>query len=210
MMDFYLNLFSLGSVIPLDVHIDLSLFERELESVRSSWHPYNPRKTGYNRFGLSLTSLDGGASGIPDLDSLREFNRLNQTNYHELDFRTRTAAYQKLSALHSVFEVFGKFVGRSHLLRFDRGGFFPPHRDGYDSTDACFRVFIPLSGCDPTRYAFTLDGVTLNLQRGQAVLIDTRRTHSVFSFSDGVISLVMNVELNSDSYALALRKLEAL
>ena len=37
---------------------------------------YNPRKP-IARYGLSLTSLDGGLSGIPDLDSLHEYNQEN-------------------------------------------------------------------------------------------------------------------------------------
>ena len=32
---------------------------------------YNPRKN-VPRYGLSITSLDGGVSGVPDLDSLYE------------------------------------------------------------------------------------------------------------------------------------------
>ena len=52
---------------------------------------YNPRKD-VNRWGLSLTSLDGGTNGIPDLDSLYEYNIDHGTKYTERDFVTPTKA----------------------------------------------------------------------------------------------------------------------
>ena len=53
---------------------------------------YNPRKP-IDRWGLSLTSLDGGMTGIPDLDSLFEYNKEHNTSYVEKDFIVQTAAY---------------------------------------------------------------------------------------------------------------------
>ena len=46
---------------------------------------YNPRKD-IKRYGLSITSLDGGTSGVPDLDSLKDYNRENNTQLTECDF----------------------------------------------------------------------------------------------------------------------------
>ena len=53
----------------------LSWTEENFEYIK-----YNPRKD-INRYGLSITSLDGGLSGRPDLDSLYEYNKENNTNY---------------------------------------------------------------------------------------------------------------------------------
>ena len=43
---------------------------KELEPFKDDWKRYNPKKAGNNRWGLSVTSYDGGLSGIPDLTSL--------------------------------------------------------------------------------------------------------------------------------------------
>ena len=51
----------------------------EMEIFKDDWKPYNLRKS-HQRWGLSITSLDGGLSGIPDLDSLYEYNKKNGTN----------------------------------------------------------------------------------------------------------------------------------
>ena len=50
---------------------------------------YNPRKN-VPRYGLSITSLDGGVSGVPDLDSLYEYNKEHGTTYREYSFTVPT------------------------------------------------------------------------------------------------------------------------
>ena len=49
------------------------------------WKYYQPHKPGYNRYGLSVTSLDGGYSGEPDLMSLREYYQRTGKSYTEID-----------------------------------------------------------------------------------------------------------------------------
>lgn len=61
---------------------ELNLESLQLQDFENDWKQYNPRKP-IARWGLSLTSLDGGMTGNPDLDSLFEFNRLNGTKYGE-------------------------------------------------------------------------------------------------------------------------------
>ena len=84
----YQTLITYGSFYSLDLTMDAPSFvawtEENFEYVQ-----YNPRKP-INRYGLSVTSLDGGVSGIPDLDSLGEYNKENNTQYTERDFETTT------------------------------------------------------------------------------------------------------------------------
>jgi len=60
---------------------------KEMERYQDDWKPYNVRKPN-NRWGLSITSLDGELSGIPDLDSLYEYNKNNGTNITNQDIKT--------------------------------------------------------------------------------------------------------------------------
>ena len=69
----YEHLALLGKQYPLtyqlpNPHQKVAITEEQFEYVK-----YNPRKD-IDRWGLSLTSLDGEMSGIPDLDSLLEYN----------------------------------------------------------------------------------------------------------------------------------------
>ena len=66
--------------------------EENFEYVR-----YNPRKN-VDRWGLSITSADGGLTGRPDLDSLKEYNKEHGTNWLEDSFNVPTPVleYEKL------------------------------------------------------------------------------------------------------------------
>ena len=50
--------------------------KEELKLFDNDWKKYNPNKLN-NRWGLSITSIDGGLSGIPDLTSLRDYEIQN-------------------------------------------------------------------------------------------------------------------------------------
>ena len=59
-----------GDVLPLKFKLDMKKFKEGLKLFDDKWVQYNPRKN-IPRYGLSITSLDGGFSGVPDLDSLK-------------------------------------------------------------------------------------------------------------------------------------------
>ena len=80
MLDLYQNLTAYGTMYEtrytmsnVDKFVDWT--EENFDYVR-----YNPRKE-IDRWGLSITSLDGGLSGTPDLDSLPNYNKENNTQY---------------------------------------------------------------------------------------------------------------------------------
>ena len=73
----------------------------ELKPYNNDWKPYNVRKPN-NRWGLSITSLDGGLSGIPDLDSLYEYNKDNNVEITNQDIKTYTSVYETMPTLQKV------------------------------------------------------------------------------------------------------------
>lgn len=194
-----------GKLAELKPKIDVNEFSSQVIEFNNSWLPYNPSKD-IKREGLSLTSLDGKMSGRPDLDSLLEHYRETGVAYSEEDFKLPTKAYEKLKSLHSLFQSFPK-VGRSHLIKFGAGGFFPPHRDAYGSLPKCFRIVSFLTNCTSDTVYLTHDGETLNLNQGSVYYLDTRKIHAVFSFVDNAIILVMNIPMtieNLDALEIAL------
>lgn len=203
---YYQFLSSLGTHYQLNLNIDLSLYSAEITPLEHLWRRYNPRKD-IARFGMSLTSLDGNSTGIPDLDSVSEYNRAHGTKHNDMSFRSTTEAYRKLTSISTVIKPFEKYLGRSHIIKLNQGGFFPPHRDAYFSKDECFRVFAPLIGCSESHFVFLLNGERVIFTPGNLYFINTRIEHSIFSFENDAHMLILNLELGDETTKLITRYL---
>jgi len=164
-------------------------------NVHPGWTQYNPRKPLIKRQGLSITSIDGGFSGVPDLDSLREYNVENGTNYHETDFNKLTSIVRSIPEAASIVNTFpGGTVGRCHFLKLDSGGFFPPHRDnGRQVPSPTFRILVPLVDFNSQQFVWLQEDKPLHLRAGRTYFINTTKIHSVFSFADNCVMMVANV-----------------
>lgn len=147
------------------------------------WHPYNPRKPN-NRFGCSITSLDGDVSGVPDLDSIKEYNAANGTHYTEMSFATPTVYGAPFKYL-----LDNVVVGRSHFIRLNSGGFFPWHRDPDTGT---FRLIFTVQGCTKDSLVWINDDKVLDLFNGKWYIINTKKKHCVFSMKESTFA-VFNV-----------------
>ena len=169
---------------------------------------YNPRKD-VNRWGLSLTSLDGEMSGIPDLDSLFEYNKENNTSYVEQDFKTTTPAYD-YPDLKELLTPIQPYLFRSHILKIDKGGFFPPHRDFRGMQIDSFRIIIPLYNCSSPNLTFIIDDKIINWNYGSLYFVDTAKMHYLFnaSFKPSYM-IVLNVELNKNTIEFITNNLRA-
>lgn len=189
----------LGAQTELTWKID-STSSETLKKFDRDWKPYNPRKAGYGREGLSLTSLDGQLTGTPDLDSLTEYNQIHKTNFSENSFKTRTQVVEAIPSLQEIFDSLGGSVSRSHIIRFKKGGFFPPHRDLFPtSKEQTFRLFSLLSHAHPSQYHFVLDGQLRYFMPRTLYYLNTMLEHSFVSFSDNLSILVLNIELNEQT-----------
>ena len=200
---FHSILSSLGEICPLEIHFDSLLLEKQLKPYLDKWVPYNKNKPEYKRYGLSLFSLDGGISGEVDLNSIYEYNQKNKTHYTELSFRTPTFYWKKFSALSEPLKGIEKSLGRSHLIKLDNGGFFPPHRDlGMDT----FR-FISFFKSDPDVFTFLLNDKKFFFVTNRLYFFNARKTHSLFSFRNNAIILILNVEYSRDSIDFVFKNL---
>jgi len=158
------------------------------------WKIYQPHKPGYNRFGLSVTSLDGGYSGEPDLYSLREWYKIHNQMYTEKHFKNRTSIVEFFPQVNELLNFFEPGVGRAHFLKLDKGGFFPPHRDnGAVVSVESFRILVPIHNFGVNDMKWIQDEQILNLREGHVYFINTTKLHSVFSFVDNCVMLVLNV-----------------
>jgi hypothetical protein len=188
------NLFAcFGDVIELDFPVWNIAQVQQILDRHEGWKQYNPRKS-INRQGLSVTSLDGNYSGVPDLDSLLEFNKENGTGYTESDFKIRTSIVDQIPSLQELLDLLSPDLGRCHFLRLNAGGFFPPHRDNGSSIPSkSFRIIVPLANTERKDWCWIHDGKILNLTSGKTYCINTTKEHSLFSFADNCCMLVLNV-----------------
>jgi hypothetical protein len=174
------------------IQLELPVNKNAIDLESLNWMPYNPRKN-INRFGCSITSLDGNDSGIPDLDSLTEYNRLHGTKYTEKDFSKPTVHATPFLDFLNTFTV-----GRSHYLKLNPGGFFPWHRDNDPTT---FRIIYTIQNCSNHSMIWLEDDKILPLENHSWYYINTRKKHALFSF-DGSIMAVFNVVFNTTTYNL--------
>lgn len=193
-MELYSVLLIYGTFIELKSKIDgqklVKWTEENFEYVR-----YNPRKN-IDRYGLSITSLDGSLSGIPDLDSLYEYNLENGTTYQENDFTVPTDVYKNNKELQELLLPWKDYIFRTHIIKLNPGGYFPPHRDFFGLNIDSFRLISPLVNACP----FVLEDKLLRMREGNMYFIDTAKVHQLFnSNTDPSYWLVVNVKLNKES-----------
>ena len=197
------ELSALGSIVPLNLFVDKAELKSSLKEFEKHFKPYNPRKAGHARYGLSITSKDGDFSGIPDLDSLFEYNKLHGTSFDEPDFRVQTDFFKNSNTLFSALRPFHHYMGRSHILKFNKGGFFPPHRDLSENS---FRLFISFCG-GVNDYAFILDENKVFFSPGQVYFVQTMLSHSLFSFVDEALFALFNIDLRREAVEALFRHL---
>lgn len=190
----YNQLTSLGNFYGLDICFEDYPYLTDIERLKNEWKPYNIQKPGYKREGLSLFSLNGETDGLIDLNSVAEYNRINNTDYDELSFRTPTKNWFELKSISEPLEELRPNLGRSHLIRLGEGGFFPPHRD----LGSSFRLISILDGF-PDSLILLQNDEKINFTRRQLYFMDTRLVHSIYSFVKNSVILVLNVELNDES-----------
>ena len=184
-----------GDVYPLKLKIDPTKVMKQLQLYHHDWVQYNPRKS-IPRRGLSITSLDGGLSGIPDIDSVKEYNQKHNLNLDEGNFKTKTELWP---IVQDALKPFENNLGRTHFIQMDEAGHFPPHRDQYSIEVVSFRLFIPLRGCNPPNNYFIINEKIYHWNHGQVYFVNTCKEHTVFTTLGTSTFCVANVMVNEES-----------
>ncbi len=189
----------MGEFYPLGIFIEPELVKRQLQEFDAQWKVFNPSKPQCNRFGLSVTSIDGGLSGIPDLTSIAEYNNKNGTKLNEEDFKVTTEVFHKCTAIHELLNPFTPYLGRTHFIKLHEGSFFPYHRDCYTKFDNTFRIFVPLYTSTPRDFIFMMGMKRVELYSGTPYFVNSRIEHALASMDNNSISLIANIKLTFES-----------
>ena len=172
---------------------------KELKQFEDSWKPYN-RKKPNNRFGLSITSLDGGLSGIPDLDSLYEYNKLHNTSIDNQDINKYTEVYENMPTLQKIIKPWKPWLGRCHFLKLNSGGFFPEHYDinklDYSYDDIRLIGFV--NNNNKYGMKFLYEDKLIEVKEGSLYWFNASKRHSVFSMEDDCIMIVFCLKFDEE------------
>lgn len=205
----YSALLRFGNINKLNVKYNGDKFLNDICQFSDSWVQYNKAKSFINREGLSITSLDGGLSGIPDLDSIPEYNIANNTCITEADIFTPTDVYKYAEPYTSFIK---QHLLRAHVIRMLPGGFFPIHRDNNSINVEYFRLFVPIRNCNPPNMFFMFGDMhdTITFDHGTVYFINTSIQHLLFNPSMSTsYFIVLNVQINEESINAVLQHFAA-
>lgn len=191
----YLTLCSYGDLTKLNFRIKDPKGLVKWTEENFDYVQYNPHKK-INRYGLSITSLDGGLSGRPDLDSIWTEDPANMPT--EQDMNVPTPVYEH-PEIKKLCEFFQPHVGRSHILKIPPGGYFPPHRDFKSLQLETFRIIVPLMNMDYPRFTFMLEDKILPWDKGAVYFLNTAKTHHLFNAGiEDAYMIVLNITTNKE------------
>jgi hypothetical protein len=193
--DYYSVLTRFGDCYPLNLSFPVDEITKELEK-NYQWVRYNPRKN-IERYGLSVTSLDGKMSGMPDLDSFYDYYEDTGVRLTEDLFKNKTEIYHYFSKWLDPFEG---MLGRTHIIKMLPGGFFPWHRDTKGPDISSFRLFLPIDFSKKSSI-FLLEDDLLKFNNGTLYFIDTAKIHSLcnVNVTEPCYFLVANINLSAQS-----------
>lgn len=189
--------FSMEDVMKFRYGFDHRAVMEELSKYpRDSWPRYNPRKP-IERYCLDLTQIPGGNDNV---SSLNEYNISHNKKYTNRDFTEPTEVYHGLPTLKMLLEPFRPWLGRSHVIRIDAGGYFPPHYDSVVADDDGYdvRLVFGINNVDKQsfKWLYDTDDKVLDLSTGGIWAINTSKPHSVFSFKNDAIIAVVNLRFD--------------
>lgn len=199
--DMLIELLSRGEFWDFDRKFALNTTLISAALVGKTWVQYNPAKP-IKRYGIPLTvDVDHPEGTYPHtgLTSLRDLMWANTVGVDvERKFSTFTDLARQIGFDKWWYSIFppDSAPARSHFIKLDSGGFFPPHRDGnftIDTDEDCFRLFCPIKNCDSRSMVWLQNGRQLTFDHGRVYFINTYVEHSVYSFVDDCVFLVINV-----------------
>jgi hypothetical protein len=197
------GLINMGNYVKTKWQINPDGVEQQLSQFKDNWCPYNSKKdTVNNRWGLPVTSHTGDVMDNYHLNSFGYMQNYHNVEMKEENFVTPTDVYNAIPDIKKLVDTFAPDIGRVHVLRIDKGGFFPPHRDFTGVSPEYFRLLTVFGKCSPENYAQIVDGKLIYPEAGWTYFVNTQLDHSVFSFSDNLYCLILTVKLNQRTFDL--------
>ena len=179
---------------------------QELDLFKNDWKRYNSHKPNNNRWGLSVTSLDGDLSGIPDLNSLHDYNELTGKTLSDSDITTPTAVWHECEEVQRILDPIKPWVLRTHFLRMDQGSFFPDHVDmqrmNFDNHTIRLTAFVNVNEYN---FKWIYDDRLIKCNNGSVWFFNSHKRHCVFSTSDGMMIMVIVLKFDTELFRVLIK-----
>ena len=203
------DILQFGDFIPLDVEIEHSI-KQDLKDFDHKFTKYNPRDD-IPRQGLCVINERGETGPGPALDSINQYNAEHGTDWGETSFNKTTEVYNESAALQNLLHSIKHWCVRTHFIKLQPGGYFPPHRDHSKGIQNTFRLIVPISNVNAPHCRFMLEDTTLNFEPYKMYFINTTKQHTLFNASKKRDSmwLIVNALLCKDSIDWVIDNLDA-
>ena len=174
---------------PLRFKVKEKTFNEQIESYQDKWIPYL-RKEGVmnDREGMMLWGLEGDTH--TDSLSMPEAIRRTGRSLKDSDFKYPTELYNQLECLHPALDMFAP-LGRTMLIKMNKGSFFVPHKDDPYLTRDCFRIAAFFGKVND--FEWEMCGQKVDIEPGRFYYVDTRKTHRTHSWQHSSIHLIVNI-----------------
>jgi hypothetical protein len=167
-------LFSYGNFYKIDTP-DIDLTTAVEDANNATYDPWMSLKVG-----------DTNPRFYKDITTNRDFDRVGDltTFCKNKGIRVVPEDYGYLTRLgHDIFQNSGfvsLVLGKSTLVRMDRGAFFSTHRDKTRSDHSMFRVICPLKNATGMNTCFMMENQRLDFESGKFYVFNSARLHSLF------------------------------
>ena len=191
----------MGDWLQMKQKIDTKQIMKDIDGFKHHWKPYNLRNPN-NRWGLSITSLDGKLSGIPDLDSLLQYNKIHGTSITNHHIKEYTEVYKQSEEIQKLIAPWKPWLGRCHFLKLNTGGYFPEHYDinkiefGYEE----IRLIAFINNCNKKDLKFIYEDTVRDVEDGTLYYFNANKRHSVFSTAEDIIMCVFCLKFDEELF----------
>lgn len=193
------------ALVATDIDIDIPSFRKEIEKYDEHFSRWGNTHLNYPRFGLPLVNLTG------TLDDPKDPSRMPLDEYF-IEYSTaddvlldheileKTEVYD-MASLQPLTEVFGEYMCRSAILKWDIMGHFKEHID----------VTVPapnlrLWGTTSNKMQLKIGGKIINnIIPGKIYIIDTSLVHSAHALEDGIYQFFIGLTIDAYDTMMARR-----
>ncbi len=110
----------------------------------------------------------------------------------ECNFNTKTQLYHDLPSLKAISDVWPDPC-RCTLVKVNKGGWFPYHRDSVLLNRRTFRIIAFFTNTGSESYQWEHDDTIRTIEEGRCYYVNTQLAHRTHSYVPDSIHLVMNI-----------------
>ena len=186
-----------SAIIETNVDIDLNQFDKDIEKYSHEFSQWGNTHTSYPRFGIPLVNLTGkldeknDPSRMPlDEHFMLHQNKDNITFDHNILQKTKIC---NMPSLTDLMAVFGEYMCRSAILKWDTMGHFKPHVDVVKPAPN-----LRLWGTTSTNMQLKMDGKIINsIKPGKIYIFDSSLVHEAFATGDNIYQFFIGLTIDA-------------